>query len=288
MRVLVTGATGFVGGGVVRALRARGHAVIGLARSDTAATALQGEGVTPLRGDLADADVLARAAAGVDAVVQAGFPRDAYARLDVAVALDRAAMGALLPAARRVLYVSGIGVLGDAVAPGGTVDDDTEPAPPPAMAWRRELELATLARGGQVVRPVFVHGHGRGDILTSLVHAARVRGEAAYPGPGTDPWPTVHVDDLGDAVTSALESGPAGLCVNVAAGATTARAVSERLGSLLGVPARALPPAEADGVVPYARWLGGSWHVDARRARDLLGERPRRPGLLDDLPTYLA
>jgi uncharacterized protein YbjT (DUF2867 family) len=51
MRVLVTGATGFVGG-VVRALLADGHEVHGLVRDPGAAAALQRDGIIMHAGDM--------------------------------------------------------------------------------------------------------------------------------------------------------------------------------------------------------------------------------------------
>jgi nucleoside-diphosphate-sugar epimerase len=69
MRVFVTGATGYIGGAVVRAVQQAGHEVVGLARSERAAEALVGVGCEPHLGDIADPAGLAPALAGTDAVI---------------------------------------------------------------------------------------------------------------------------------------------------------------------------------------------------------------------------
>jgi uncharacterized protein YbjT (DUF2867 family) len=52
MRYAVTGATGFVGGALVRLLRANGHDVVALVRNRERAEALSTAGVTLVEGDL--------------------------------------------------------------------------------------------------------------------------------------------------------------------------------------------------------------------------------------------
>ena len=63
-RVFVTGGSGVVGAAIVEALRDRGDHVVALARSDEAVQRLTERGTEVVRGDLLDANVLARGMEG--------------------------------------------------------------------------------------------------------------------------------------------------------------------------------------------------------------------------------
>jgi nucleoside-diphosphate-sugar epimerase len=69
MRVLLIGATGMLGRPAARRLLADGHDVTGLARDDSRAAVIAGQGITPVIADLFDADSLARALIGREAVL---------------------------------------------------------------------------------------------------------------------------------------------------------------------------------------------------------------------------
>jgi nucleoside-diphosphate-sugar epimerase len=283
--VLITGATGMIGGAVVRAMQRRGRHVVGLARTDTAARQLCEQGIEPLAGDLADRAWLQRGVAMADVVVHAAFARDAYDRIDAAVAMEQRATAAVLGAAtaagRRFVYTSGLGVVGDSVRPAG---DDDEPTTPPAMAWRRALELKVINAGGIVVRPAFVYGNGEGAILRGLIAYAAKNGRAVYAGDGGNAWPNVHLDDLGEAYALVIERGPAGKVVNVAGGEATPRTVGNAISRLLGLgPAESVPLEEAIQHVPFAAWISrASIRVDSQRVQSL-GWRPNGPDIQWDI-----
>src|SRR5207237_8309808 len=69
--VLVTGATGFVGSGIVRALLADGYAVRALVRASSPLANLAGLDIETVHGDICDPDAVARAIVGLRYVVHA-------------------------------------------------------------------------------------------------------------------------------------------------------------------------------------------------------------------------
>ena len=97
MRYLVTGATGLVGTATTAALTARGHQVLGLARSDASAERLRAAGADVLRGDLADHDALRRGAHDTDGVIHLAYIHD-FTDIATSIATDRAAITTFIDA----------------------------------------------------------------------------------------------------------------------------------------------------------------------------------------------
>src|SRR5260370_2012032 len=69
MKILVTGATGFIGGAVARKLFQQGHQVVAMSQTDDAFAKLRAAGMTPVVGDFANPASLAAPVTEVDAVV---------------------------------------------------------------------------------------------------------------------------------------------------------------------------------------------------------------------------
>ena len=68
MKVLVTGATGFIGGNLARLLWQRGHQVRALVRPESNTLTIDGTGIEAVHGDILDLNSVARAAQGCEAV----------------------------------------------------------------------------------------------------------------------------------------------------------------------------------------------------------------------------
>src|SRR5690242_8428995 len=111
MHVLVTGATGLVGGAIVRELAARGHAIRILARPTSDTSPLSGLDVDVALGDVRDAASVRRALAGCDAVVHTagivGFRHRAETLMAVNAGGVETVLGAALEAGvRRAVLTS--------------------------------------------------------------------------------------------------------------------------------------------------------------------------------------
>ena len=304
MRVFVTGASGWIGRGLVPELTAAGHRVTGLARSDTAAQALRAAGAEVRSGSLDDLDTLRDAAASSDGVIHLAFKHDIAFAGDYAGATDadRAAIGtvgeALAGTGKPFVIASGIlGVLG--LPPGvvaterdGLADDAGDREVPISGANGRMANAHhTLALAGHGVRssivrlPPATHGNGDNGFIPTAIGYAREKGAAAYVGDGANRWPAVHRDDAARLFRLALEFAPAGSVLHaVGDEGVPIREVAEVFASHLNVPAVSVTPEQAG---EYVGWLGRFWGLDgpasAHGTRELLGWEPTHPGLIADL-----
>jgi dihydroflavonol-4-reductase len=227
LRVLVTGATGFTGGRLARALAARGDHVRALVRpgSDPAPLARgsdptpQGPGSDPVpqtvgsdparievvRGDLRDADSLRRAAQGVEVVYhiaaiyrRAGL-RDAEYRSVNASAVRTVINAAQAGGARRVVHCSTVGVHGDVERPPANED---APLRPGDIYQQTKLEGERVAHdaardtGVEVViaRPTGIYGPGDRRLLKLFRGIARRR--FVILGDGGIFYHLTYIDDL--------------------------------------------------------------------------------------------
>ena len=290
MRVFVTGASGWIGSAVTAELLARGHDVVGLARSRDAAAALAARGATPHPGSLDDLDSLAAGAEDADGVVHLAFKHD-FADYAGAGRAERAAVQRMLDAldgsGRPFLIASGLatGVTGRPM----TEDDPSPHHGAESMRGGSEnLALEYAERGVRAVALRFspsVHGIGDHGFVAALAQIGRDRGVVGYVGDGSSRWPAVHRADAADLVGRALEQAPAGSRLHaVAESGIASRDIAAALAERLGLPSAPVAPEDADAHFGWmARFFGLDITASSDRTRELLGWTPTGPTLLEDV-----
>ncbi|GAB3494340.1 SDR family oxidoreductase [Spirosoma knui] len=286
MRVFVTGASGFVGSAVVQELRAAGHQVIGLARSDASAQALVKAGAEVVRGSLEDLDSLKQGAANADGVIHTAFIHD-FSQYEAAGLTDKAAieaMGSVLAGSNRPLVVTA----GTAGLKGtGELITENDPAPAdPRVSETIGLAMAVLGVRASVIRlSPSVHDRGDQGFVPTLINIARDKGVSAYVGDGSNRWPAVHRLDAARLFRLALEQGVAGARYHgVADEGIPVRQIAEVIGHHLNLPVVSVSPDEAAGHFGWmSRFIVINSPASSAKTREQLSWQPIHPGLIEDL-----
>ncbi len=300
MRIFVTGASGWIGSAVVPELTGAGHQVLGLARSDASAAALEAAGAEVARGDLDDLDALGSAATSSDGVLHLAFKHDLAftGQFEAASAADRLAIetfGDALEGSDKPFVIAS-GTLG--VAPGRVASelDGRDPeAPGSAILGGAENRMSnahmTLALASRGVRstvlrlPPTCHGEGDNGFMTFIIAIAREKGAAGYIGDGANRWPAAHRLDVAKLFRLAAEKAPAGTVLQaVADEGVPIRELAEVIGRHLELPVSSVAPDDAEA---HFGWMAGLLALDSPASstltREITGWEPTHPGLIEDL-----
>ena len=285
MRVLVTGASGHIGSAVVPELLQAGHEVVGLARSDASAAAVEAIGAQARRGDLDDLDSLREAAADADAVIHLAFNHDAIAagKFADAVAADMAVVQAFGDA----LAGTGKTLIGIGLTPTGDAEHDAAINANPRSAVSRAIAGFT-ERGVRTVLvaipPVTHSTRDRHGFIPTLIKIARGSGVSGYVGDGANRWPAGHVLDNGRLYRLALEQAPAGSQLYAAAEeGITVREIAETIGRHLGIPAVSIPAEQAAEHFKTFPFVTLDITMSNAGTRKMLDWEPVHLGLIADL-----
>ena len=288
MRVFITGGTGLIGSAVVAELLGHGHTVLALARSEASARAVEEAGGEPLRGSLADLDVLRAGAARADGVIHLAFANDFSSpqAWDDAVAEENAAVtaiGEVLAGSDRPFVT----VSGTPAAP-GRASTEADPLPSEGAVSGRSrtvngvLDLASRGVRTSAVRmPRTVHNNGAGGFAGLLTQIARQSGVSGYPGDGTQRWPAVHALDAAVLFRLALEKAEPGTAWHAVADEGDAvRDIAAVIGRRLDLPVKSVPE-ETYG--PLGQVFAADQPSSSAHTQQVLGWQPTHPSLLDDL-----
>jgi len=294
MKVFVTGASGHIGSAVVPELLANGHSVVGLARSEDSAAAIEQMGAEAKLGTLDDLDLLAESAEDADGVIHLAYKHEAMYSGDLETALRAdiasiTAMGdALAGTGKPFVGTSGTALLfmGGIKGRPGTEEDWVD-GPGRIANENAVIALADRDVRASVLRlPPTVHSDlDKNGFVPAIIGMARNAGYSAYVGEGDNRWPAVHTLDAARMYRLALERAKPGTRLHpVADEGVPFREIAERIGEGLGLETKSLP---ADAAADHFGFLTAFITVDNPTSSDLTREwtgwQPEHPGLIDDL-----
>jgi nucleoside-diphosphate-sugar epimerase len=285
MKVVLTGATGFIGSHVLSELHEHGHEVTALVRDDAQADIVAARGATPAVADLYDRPAVASLLSNADGAIHTASPGDA-----TSAGLDSAVVDAVTSAfdgtGKPYLQISGLWVYGA----NSSISEASAFNAPAMVSWKEPIERRVLgAKGmrGAVIVSSVAYGDGGGGIPGLLLGSPRDgAGNLIMLGTGQQHWSTVHVADLADFFRRALEDDSARGYYVIGNG------VNPTVAELTGAAAVAIgAPGAVPGSDDEARARLGDYFAevllldqgtDAARARAELGWRPSRPSLAEE------
>ncbi|RCJ41216.1 epimerase [Nostoc minutum NIES-26] len=246
MKALVTGANGFTGSHLVKALQKQGTTVIGLVRKSSNLARLSDRNVQLIYGDITDRDALRTAMTGVDTV----FHTAAYVELGIVDELEMERVNvegtrAVLEVAQAVgvsklVYCSTIGIFGDTK---GQLINETFRRTQKSFSsaydrtkYQAQQLVDKFAKDGLPVVSVLPSGiFGADDPHFGPVLQQFVKGRLKVWAGGDRITGIVHVDDLAAAMILAADKGTVGGHYIISAGELKSREMFEIISKETGV-----------------------------------------------------
>lgn len=272
MKVFVTGATGFIGGSVVRQLRERDDEVVCLVRDRARASDLAGLGCELVEGDLSDVAALRGGMAGCDALIhgaaiyEVGIPKSERPRMHEAnvVGTENALRAALEAKVPKVVYISTVAAFGN--THGQVVDEGYEHPGTGYTSYYEQTKVEAhrvakrLIEEGLpcvIVQPGGVYGPGDHSSVGVMIDQF-VSGRlpmVPFPDLGMN---LAHVDDIAAGVLLALDKGQAGESYVLGGQITTMREMLAAVAEVSGrkAPKRAMPTALMKALTPVGPLVG--------------------------------
>jgi nucleoside-diphosphate-sugar epimerase len=273
VKVFVTGGTGFIGGEVVRQLRARGGEVACLVRSPEKASKLRELGCELVSGDLGDAEALRAGMEGCDGLIHAaamyevGIPAKQHPAMYEANVRgsERVLEAALAAKVGKVVYVSTVGIFGN--THGKVVDESYEHPGKEFTSYYEETKLeghriakrmmAEEGLPGVIVQPGGVYGPGDESQVADLLKEFFAGRLFLLPFPELGICLT-HVEDIAGGILLALDKGKVGETYVISGPATTMREAIDTIAAVSGrkAPKRNLPTPLMKALTPIGPLVG--------------------------------
>jgi dihydroflavonol-4-reductase len=220
MRILLTGATGFLGNNLLRILLESGHDVQVILRAGITGNALTGLNYDPIHGDLSRPDTLLREAGDFDvlihsaAVIQLGWSKLAESRLVNVEATSRLAEFCRIQG-RRMIHVSTVDTLAHSIDGSLKSESDREPRKPQCSyvvskteAEVRVQEQIALGLDAVIVQPGFMVGPFDWKPSSGKMLLAVAKGPPPIAPAGG--FSVVDVRDVADGIVRAISRGKSG------------------------------------------------------------------------------
>lgn len=228
MKILVTGGGGFLGQALCRGLVERGHHVLSFNRGQYPALAALGVG--QIQGDLADANAVNHAVAGVDAVFHNAAKAGAWGSYDSYFQANVVGTRNVIAACQahgvgRLIYTSTPSVTHRATHPVEGLGADEVPYgedfQAPYAATKTIAEQAVLAANSPALatvalRPRLIWGPGDAQLVPRLAERAR-QGRLRIVGDGRNKVDTTYIDNAAQAHFDAFDHlAPGAACAGKA------------------------------------------------------------------------
>jgi nucleoside-diphosphate-sugar epimerase len=271
VKVFVTGGTGFIGGEVVRQLRARGDEVVCLVRNPEKGQKVADLGCQVAAGDLGDERAIREGMSGCDAVIHAaavyevGIPvKDRPAMKEANVGGTERVLGAALELKiSKVVYVSTVGI---GQTHGKVIDESFEAPEGPFTScyeqtkWEAHQVAKRLIGEGLpcvIVQPGGVYGPGDTSAIGELLNQFFDGKLPLLPFPDLGIC-LAHVEDTAAGIVLALDKGASGETYIIAGPKATMREAVNVVAEVSGrmAPKRALPTPLMKAMIPIGPLVG--------------------------------
>ncbi|OUR78354.1 hypothetical protein A9Q83_07990 [Alphaproteobacteria bacterium 46_93_T64] len=207
MRILVLGATGYIGSAIVDELKNNDHDVIALARSSEAEEKLLAKNIEIVRGDIRSPHNWSHVVQNVDAIIHtAATFTDDMGDVDLTLVQELISACEKFSNRLRFIYTGGVWLYGETGS--NIATEDTAYNPINAFAWM--IQNAKIVQAASCFDAITLHpsivwdrdGGGLSRFITSI----KEKGRAEVWGSLETHWPMVHREDLASAYRLAVES----------------------------------------------------------------------------------